>query len=145
MKVFLNTLLIVLLIILFTISACSQENTWKGLSSKVKKLYQQERYSEAAKIAEEALTVAEKAFGPDHPNVATSLNTLAFLYNAQGKYAKAESLYERSLKIREKALGTEHPEVATTCENMAGLYRQIGKRNEAEIFETRARKIRSKR
>ena len=53
-----------------------------------------------------------KALGPDHPNVATSLNNLAELYRNQGKYAEAEPLYKRSLAIREKALGPDHPDVA---------------------------------
>src|SRR3954452_1144789 len=46
----------------------------------------------------------EKALGPDHPNVAESLNNLAGLYLAQGGYAEAEPLYKRSLAIFEKAL-----------------------------------------
>jgi tetratricopeptide (TPR) repeat protein len=58
--------------------------------------------------AEEPLTrslmINEKVLGPDHPDVATSLNNLASLYNTQGKYAEAEPLYKRSLAIR-KSLG----------------------------------------
>jgi tetratricopeptide (TPR) repeat protein len=50
----------------------------------------------------------EKALGPEHPNVATSLNNLAALYKAQGRYAEAEPLYRRALEIWEKALGPEH-------------------------------------
>ena len=44
------------------------------------------------------------ALGPEHPDVARSLNNLAGLYRAQGQYAKAEPLYQRALGIREKAL-----------------------------------------
>jgi tetratricopeptide (TPR) repeat protein len=70
---------------------------------KVVMLYQQGSYSEATKVAEEALTIAEKTFGLNHPAVATSLNNLAMLYEAQGKYAEAEPLYKRSMKIRERS------------------------------------------
>jgi uncharacterized protein HemY len=52
--------------------------------------------------------------GPEHLDVAQSLNTLGRLYYKQGPYAKAETLLERALTIREKALGSEHPDVATT-------------------------------
>ena len=38
--------------------------------------------------------------GPNHPDVATSLNNLARLYYAHGRYAEAEPLYKRSLGIR---------------------------------------------
>jgi tetratricopeptide (TPR) repeat protein len=43
-----------------------------------------------------------------HPGVATSLNNLAGLHDAQGRYDEARPLYERALAIREKALGPEH-------------------------------------
>jgi tetratricopeptide (TPR) repeat protein len=58
------------------------------------------------------MAIREKALGPDHPDVAASLNNLAELYRAQGQYAQAEPLYKRSLAIVEKALGPDHPNVA---------------------------------
>ncbi len=53
------------------------------------------------------LAILEKALGPEHPNVAMSLNNLALLYEAQGRYGDAEPLYKRSLAISEKVLGPE--------------------------------------
>ena len=38
------------------------------------------RYAEAEPLYERALAIREKALGPDHPDVATSLNNLAVLY-----------------------------------------------------------------
>ena len=64
----------------------------------------------------------ENALGPDHPDVARSLNNLALLYQAQGRYADAEPLYKRSLDILEKALGPDHPNVAQALNNLAVLY-----------------------
>ncbi|MDZ4723273.1 MAG: tetratricopeptide repeat protein, partial [candidate division Zixibacteria bacterium] len=84
----------------------------------------------------------EKALGPDHPDVALSLNNLAFLYNTQGQYALAEPLYKRALEIREKALGPDHPNVAGSLENMAALYRATEREKEAEKLEQRAARIR---
>ena len=52
-----------------------------------------------------ALAISEKALGPEHPDVAISLNNLALLYRAQGRYAEAEPLLKRALAISEKALG----------------------------------------
>ena len=66
-------------------------------------------YAHAEPLFERALAIGEKALGPDHPDVATSLNNLAELYRAQGAYARAEPLYERALAIWEKALGPDHP------------------------------------
>jgi tetratricopeptide (TPR) repeat protein len=42
--------------------------------------------------------------GPEHPDVAQSLNGLAVLYYQQGRYADAEPLYRRALAVRDKAL-----------------------------------------
>ena len=50
--------------------------------------------------------------GPDHPDVAASLENLASLYEPKCRYADAEPLFRRSLAIHEKALGPDHPDVA---------------------------------
>ncbi len=44
----------------------------------------------------------EKALGPDHSDVATSLNNLAVLYDAQGRYAEANKMEARVKPIRAK-------------------------------------------
>ncbi len=76
--------------------------------------------------------------------MATSLNNLAGLYEAQGHYAQAEPLYQRALAIVEKALGPEHPDVAQSLENYAALLRQTARADEAERMEARAKAIRAK-
>jgi hypothetical protein len=68
------------------------------------------------------LAIEEKAFGPNHPDVAASLNNLALLYRRQTKYADAELMYKRSLAIEEKTFGPDHPGVATTLINLVYLY-----------------------
>ncbi len=77
--------LFLLLAALLPSPAYAQEKMWKELNTKLRTLYQQGRYAEAAKVAKEALKVAEATFGPDHPDVGVSLNNLALMYKAQGK------------------------------------------------------------
>ncbi len=122
----------------------AQQERWEELSKEAVSLYHQGKYAEAQAVAEEALRVAEATFGPEDPNVATSLNNLAFLYQGQGKYAEAEPLYKRSLAIMEKALGPEHPDVATSLENYAALLRKTDRATEAEQMEARAKAIRAR-
>jgi tetratricopeptide (TPR) repeat protein len=88
---------------------------------------EQGRHAEAEALYKRALAISEKALGPDHPEVAESLNNLAELYGAQGRYADAEPLYKRALAIREKALGPDHPEVAESLNDLAELYRAQGR------------------
>ena len=60
---------------------------------------EQGQYAEAVPLYRRALAIAEKALGPDHPDVAQSLNNLAELYHDQANYAEAEPLHRRALAI----------------------------------------------
>ena len=133
-----------LLILCASMPARAQGTEWKKLNDEVMSLYRQGDYERAVEAAKKALQVAEQAVGPDHPEVATSLNNLAMLYRVQGQYAQAEPLYRRSLAIREKALGPDHPDVATTLNNLAELYRVQGRYTQAEPLYKRLLAIREK-
>jgi CHAT domain-containing protein/Flp pilus assembly protein TadD len=102
------------------------------------KLYFAGKYDEARPLAERALAIREKALGPDHRDVAASLNTLGTLHLSKGDYAKAESLYQRALVIWEKTLGSEHLRVADALNNLAIVYRNKGDYSRAESLYQRA-------
>jgi hypothetical protein len=53
----------------------------------------QGQFAKAQRLFERALATAEKALGPEHPDVATKVDNLARLYRAQGQYEKAEPLH----------------------------------------------------
>ena len=116
---------------------------WNILNQEVIELHRQGKYVRAVVVAQKALEVAESNVGPDHPDVALSLNNLALLYQTQGEYAKAEPLFKRSLDIMEKALGPDHPAVATALENLAALYRATNQDKEALELDKRAERIRA--
>jgi tetratricopeptide (TPR) repeat protein len=84
-------------------------------------LRDQGKYAEAIQLAERALAIWEKALGPEHPNVANSLNNLALVYYNKGDYAKAEPLYQRALAIWEKALAPVPPNVATSLNKIGEM------------------------
>src|SRR5208283_1138662 len=115
-------LLVTLLSLGASVAVQAQGSEWERLNAEANLLYNLGRYDQAVVAEKKALQVAEQNLGPDHPDVATSLNNLAWLYRAQGHYAQAEPLYKRSLAIREKALGPDHPDVATSLNNLAALY-----------------------
>ena len=81
----------------------------------------------------EVLRVREKAFGPDHPDVASALHILGARYHLAGRHAEAETLYQRALNIRLEALGREHPSTIETWEDLGDLWRDAG-----ELFRARA-------
>ena len=92
-----------------------------ALNQQTMQVYNQGRYSEAIPLAQRALAIREKTLGPDHLDVAASLDNLANVYQAQGRYAEAEPLHKRSLAIREKTLGPDHLDVAIALTNLALL------------------------
>jgi len=62
----------------------------------------------------QALKINEKALGKNHPDIATDLENLALLFQAQGRYPESISLYKRALEIKKKAFSTNHIAVAKT-------------------------------
>jgi len=76
------------------------------------------------------LDIREKELGPDHVDVAASLNNIAVLLKTSGQFEEAEEMYNRSIAIKEKALGPNHPQVpaspgyaalASLCRLLHGL------------------------
>jgi tetratricopeptide (TPR) repeat protein len=98
-------------------------------------------YRTAEQAYEEALHLRETHLEPADPDLGTSLNNLAVLYQDTGRYGDAEPLYERALKIDEAALGPDHPDVAIRLNNLAELYRATGRYGDAEPLYERALKI----
>jgi Tfp pilus assembly protein PilF len=83
-------------------------------------------YRGARPLFERALTIYEKALGPEHPNTAMILNNVGLLLVTQRDLAGARLLYARALAIYEKALGAEHPDTATSLNNLAMLLQNQG-------------------
>jgi tetratricopeptide (TPR) repeat protein len=63
----------------------------------------------------------KQLLGESHPDVASSLNNLAALYDSQGRYTEAEPLYLQALAIAEQTLGVNHPNTITCRKNLQSL------------------------
>jgi tetratricopeptide (TPR) repeat protein len=107
-------------------------------------LYEARRYVDAELLYKRSLAIREKVFGPNHPDVAISLNQLGVLYDTQSRYDDAEQLFKRSLAIREKTLGPNHPDVAESLNALALLYTDQGRHDDAEQLFKRSLAIREK-
>src|SRR5688572_7129135 len=94
-----------------------------ALNAQVNQLYQAGKFSEAIPIAQQALALAERLNGPDHPTVVVTLGNLAVLHLLQGRYAEAEPLYKRSVGVLEKAVGSEDPSLVDMLNNFGEVYR----------------------
>ncbi len=107
-------------------------------------VFLQEPEETELEVAQRKVAELEAELGPEHPDVAVSLNNLASLLDDQGSYAEARPLYERSLAILEKVHGPEHPDVATSLNNLAYLLDAQGSYAEARPLYERSLAIREK-
>ncbi len=128
----------------------------KGLEAKMFELnaagvkaYQAGNYPDAVKSFEAMLEVVrrlypESEFKDGHADLATNMNNLASLYQAQGKYAAAEALLKDALGMRKRLFKGDHPKVALSLNNLAELYRVQGKSAAAEALHKDALDMRKR-
>jgi tetratricopeptide (TPR) repeat protein/tRNA A-37 threonylcarbamoyl transferase component Bud32 len=94
--------------------------------------------TQAKALHERALAIREEALGPDHPDVASSLNNLGAALQMAGNHEEAKALYERALAIREKTLGLDHPHVAVSLYNLGAVLHAIGDHERARAWYERS-------
>lgn len=95
-------------------------------------------YSEAQLYYERSLAIREKTLGPNHPEVASSLNDLGTLRRVMGDLIGARSYLERALAIRERILGPNHPHTASSLNKLGGLLNSVGDLVGAQSYFKRA-------
>ena len=100
-------------------------------------LAERSRYWEAEPLITSDLQFENSSVGAQHPDIAESLNNLAYLYDAQGKYQKRNRCMNEHWQSREQ-LGAMHPNTAQSLDNLANLYQSQGKYREAEPLYERA-------
>jgi tetratricopeptide (TPR) repeat protein len=88
--------------------------------------------TEAETLISKALDILEKVYGPNHPQVAQSLNHLARIYLAQGHSPEAHSLISLSLEILEGTYGTNHAILFPPLVSLARLHRDRSEYQTAE-------------
>jgi tetratricopeptide repeat protein len=82
-------------------------------------------YPQAEVYITRAQTIRRQLLGPEHPDVAESLNYIAELAYYKGEYRQAEQFHLQALHIRQQQLGSLHPDVATSFNNLAAVYRYL--------------------
>jgi tetratricopeptide (TPR) repeat protein len=139
-----SSLLCALFLFAFAAMASAQQSPWAAHMQSAKQARQAGNYDDAEKHFQAAIDEAERN-GPDELRLASGLNSLALLYQAQERYADAERLFERGLALLEKKLGADHLDVATCLANLGMLQLRRKEWLKAEPTLQRALKIREKR
>jgi hypothetical protein len=82
----------------------------------------------AHELLARALSIDEKAYGPEHPKVVERLSFLPFLLcQLKKEESLCSSFLERALSIDEKAYGAEHPKVAQRLAGLADVFKEQGR------------------
>ncbi|MBV9924627.1 MAG: CHAT domain-containing protein [Acidobacteria bacterium] len=85
-----------------------------------------------------ALSVREHVQGPEHPDVASTLTSLASIASKREQFDRAEQLYLRALAINEKAHGPADASVGVTLYGLSATYSNRGLYARAEPLLRRA-------
>jgi tetratricopeptide (TPR) repeat protein len=72
----------------------------KSLNNLATLYFMQGQYAQAELFYKQSLEVIEKALGPDHPDLATTLENLAELFRKTNRISEAELLEARVVRIR---------------------------------------------
>ena len=106
------------------------------------KLYQAARFPDAEKMFRQILELRRKLYPPSqfpdgHPDLAESLNNLAFLLQAQGQLTQAETLYRDALAMHQKLYPPDrfpqgHLNLVAGLNNLAELLQAKGQLTQAE-------------
>ncbi len=89
-------------------------------------LWQKARFAEARTLAEEAVTLRERVYGPSSEQFADATGQLGNLLAEMGEFAAARTLLERSLAATSRALGPRHPRTALSLNDLALTVRDLG-------------------
>jgi len=95
-------------------------------------------FPETENLLEQVLKIQEKLLGPEHLDLAQTLNNLGVLRHSQSRYAEAEAFYLWALEICETHRRPQEPEVVNLMANYAALLQEIGRQREADAYKARA-------
>lgn len=70
--------------------------------------------------------------GPEHPDLLTSMASLASTFWNQGRWTEAEQLFIQVIEIRKTVLEPKHPNMLTSMANLASTFWNQGQWTEAE-------------
>ena len=89
-------------------------------------LWNKARFPEARALAEEAVALRERLFGPESAQFADATGQLGNLLAEMGEFAAARTLLERSLAATTRALGPRHPRTGLSLNDLALTVRDLG-------------------
>ncbi len=101
-------------------------------------LHRRGYFAGAKEVLERLMTLDEKTYGQDHPEVATDLNNLGSLLRVMGDMDGAKAMLERALAIEEAAEEADSLKIAIRANNLGTVLRVMGDLEGAKAMYQRA-------
>jgi serine/threonine-protein kinase len=89
-------------------------------------------YAQADTLLRRAVAVAERVYGPDHPEVAARLTDLGTALKELGELDTAQAVLERAVAIRRQEPGPDRIDLATSMGELASVLSHAGALDRAE-------------
>ncbi len=93
-------------------------------------------FENARELAARALALEERVYGPDHPQVGSTLRTLGNALQQLGRLKEARSALERALSIKRREHGERDPQVAELWSDLSIVLQQLGEHDAAFAANT---------
>jgi tetratricopeptide (TPR) repeat protein len=92
---------------------------------------------ETGHLLEQVIKIQERLLGPEHPDLAQTLNNLGVLRHSQGRHAEAEAFYRWALEICEAHRFPQGQEDVNLMQNFAAFLQDVGRFPEAAVLKAR--------
>lgn len=130
--------IIAVITILLSSLVSAQNSDFWDLIHKGQRLKVQGKYSEAIRIFEKAINVAQDKFGYYHENTARALSNLSVTYQTMKMYKEAYEIEKQILDVHKEIKGERSNQVANDLRTIANLYKKAKMYEEAEDFYKKA-------
>ena len=97
-----------------------------------KSLFEKGEYEKALIHFGKAEKLRLAVFGRMHPDVTSTRNNIAVIYEQQGKYEEALQMYQQAQEVYLAVYGEGHPDVATTRFNLGQTLVKMNKTSDAK-------------
>jgi tetratricopeptide (TPR) repeat protein len=92
---------------------------------------------ETGHLLEQVIKIQGKLLGPEHPDLAQTLNNLGVLRHTQGRHAEAEAFYLWALEICEANRFPQGQDAVNLMQNYAAFLKDLGRFPEADAVKAR--------
>ncbi len=94
-------------------------------------------FNETGQLLEKVLNIQEKLLGPEHLDLAQTLNNLGVLRHTEGRFAEAEAYYLWALEICQAHKQPLDQDAVNLTQNYAAFLKEIGRHREAVAIKAR--------